>query len=94
MRIFDILMWIMFLISSIVSIITTLVLFGISYGAFLKPFSTMLPLEISLALTFFLWGLNSIYGSYLIDKDNNPKFSIMLFALGGILLIFVIFGIY
>lgn len=53
MKVIDALMWIMFTISSVVAMITVLVLFGISYNNLLKIFSTMLPLEISLALTFF-----------------------------------------
>lgn len=94
MKILDVLMWIMFFISFVISAITIVVLFGISYGDILKPFTTMLPLEISLSLTFFIWGLCSIYGCDLSDKNSSPKVSTALFALGGILLIFVVFGIY
>lgn len=81
MKVIDALMWIMFTISSVVAMITVLVLFGISYNNLLKIFSTMLPLEISLALTFFLWGLNSLYGSYL--PDNKPKVPFFYLPLEG-----------
>ncbi|MCX7885609.1 MAG: hypothetical protein N2448_11400 [Caloramator sp.] len=94
MKVLDILMWIMFFISFVISIITTIVLFGISYGDVLKPFTTMLPLEISLAFTLFLWGLSSLYGCNVSDEKSSPKISTMLFALGGILLLFLVFGIY
>lgn len=88
MRLLDILMWIMFAISLGISILTTIVAFGIKW---IRPFATFLPLEISLAATFFIWGLNSIYSHY----TRSSKFTMFYtFILGGILLMFVVFGIY
>lgn len=94
MKILDWLMWIMFFISLVISVITILVLFGISYNSAFKYFSTLLPLEVSLASTFFLWGLNSLYSSYMERKKNSFKYSLLLFVLGGALLVFVVLGVY
>lgn len=88
MKFLDYLMWLMFIISLVTSVLTMIVVFGISW---ISSFSTFLPLEISLAATFFLWGINSIYNSYTKDNKLTMFYS---FVLGGILLVFVVLGIY
>ena len=91
MRILDYLMWGMFLISFIISIFTMLVVFGIVWSGWISYFATFLPLEISLAATFFLWGINSIYNTYTKNSKYTFYYSLIL---GGALLAFVILGIY
>lgn len=88
MRLLDSLMWLMFLLSLVVSLLTMIVVFGIRW---ISPFATFLPLEVSLAATFFVWGLNSIYNNYTRDSKLTMFYS---FVLGGILLVFVVLGIY
>lgn len=88
MKILDGMMWISIAVSFVISILTMLVTFGIKW---IPPFATFMPVEISLAVTFFLWGVNSIYNHYTKDSRITVLYS---FLFGGVLLIFVVFGIY
>lgn len=84
----DYLMWLMFAISLVISILTMLVVFGIVY---IGRFSTFLPLEICLSITFFLWGINSTYNSY----TRNGKYTAYYYiVMGGMLLAFAALKIY
>lgn len=88
-KVIDFIMWLLFGISFIISILTMLVLFGgIQY---IEAFSTLLPLEISLSSTFILWGFNSMYNPYTRNSKKTPYIWI---ALGVMLLVFALFGIY
>lgn len=88
-KVADYLMWLMFGISLIVSILTLLVLFGT--GVYIELFSTFLPLEISLSSTFILWGINSLINPY----TRNSKYTFFYaFILGGGLIVFALLGIY
>lgn len=87
-RIIDWTMWFMFLISFILTILTMLVLFGKFY---ISQFTTFLPLEISLSITFILWGINSVFNPYTKNSKNSFFYSLIL---GSILIGFAILGIY
>lgn len=78
----------MFLITFIITIITMLVLFGKFY---ISRFTTFLPLEISLSITFVLWGINSRFNTYTKNSKNSFLY---LLILGSILVVFAIMGIY
>jgi hypothetical protein len=80
-------MWGMFVETLAVSIITMVVVFGLGY---IELFSTFLPFEISLAATFFLWGLNSVYNPYMKVVKNTFFYSVILC---GVLIVFVSLGI-
>ncbi|MDF2673001.1 MAG: hypothetical protein K0R09_1266 [Clostridiales bacterium] len=87
-RILDLAMWFMFLISFIFTILTMLVLFGKFY---IGQFTTFLPLEISLSITFLLWGINSHFNPYTKNSKNSFLYSLIL---GSILVGFAVMGIY
>lgn len=87
-RILDLAMWFMFLISFIITILTILALFGKYY---MGQFTTFLPFEISLSITFILWGINSCFNTY---TKNNKNIFLYSLILGGILIGFAAAGIY
>lgn len=87
-RLLDAVMWFMFLVSFIVTILTILVLYG-KYR--ITQLTTFLPLEISLSITFILWGINSHFNLYTKNSKNSFLVSLIL---GGILIGFTILGIY
>jgi hypothetical protein len=87
-KILDWIMWFMFLVSFIITILTMLVLFGKFY---ISQFTTFLPLEISLSITFVLWGINSCFNPYTKNSKNSVYFSLIL---GSILIGFAAMGIY
>lgn len=92
MKTVDGLMWVMFLISSIFSVITTIVTFGmVEYTKQLSIFTNFLPLEISLSITLFLWGVSSLY-SY--DGKSNKKTFIVYLIMSIVLLGFIFMGVY
>jgi hypothetical protein len=91
MKTLDYTMWFAFIVSFVISILTMLVVFGIVWYGWISPFATFLPLEISLSATFFLWGINSLYNPYTKNSKYTFYYSLIL---GGILLAFVILGIY
>ena len=92
MKLVDGLMWAMFLISSIFSVITTIVTFGmVEYTKQLRVFTNFLPLEISLSVTLFLWGINSLYSNH---GKNSKKTFIVYLSMGVVLLGFVFMGVY
>lgn len=88
MRLLDYIMWGSFLLTSIISIFTILVSFGIVY---ISRFATFMPIEVSLALSLMLWGINCIYNPEV--KFTKSNFYIAL-ILGGIILMFLMYGIY
>lgn len=81
-------MWFMFLITFLITTITMLVLFGKFY---IRQFTTFLPLEISLSVTFLLWGVNSRINTYTKNSKNSFLYSLIL---GSILAGFALMGIY
>lgn len=88
-KVVDYLMWFMFGVSLVISILTMLVLFGT--GIYMELFSTFLPLEISLSATFILWGINSLVNPY----TRNSKYTFFYaFVFGGGLIVFTLLGIY
>lgn len=91
MKTLDYLMWSMFIATFIISIFTMLVVFGIVWTGWMSYFATLLPLEISLAATFFIWGMNSVYNIYTKNSKYTLYYSIML---GVTLLVFASLGIY
>lgn len=92
MKIIDFFTWIMFLVTSAISIITMIVSFGmVDYSKTLKPFMNFLPLEICLAVTLFLWGINSLYNNYF---KNNKKTFFCYLTMGSVLLGFIFMGVY
>jgi hypothetical protein len=92
MEITEGLMWVMILISSIFSVITTIVTFGmVEYTKQLRIFTNFLPLEISLSITLFLWGVNSLYRNH--GKSSKRTFIVYL-IMGVILLGFIFMGVY
>ncbi|KMT23271.1 hypothetical protein [Clostridium cylindrosporum] len=90
-RLFDFLTWIMMIVTFVISIFTTIVVFGIAWSNWLSRFSNFMPLEISLAITFFLWGTTSIIS--LSDKKGKTH-GIFSFLFGGVLLVFLILEVY
>lgn len=82
------LMWLMFSSSLIISLITMVVAYGIKY---IPMFATFLPLEISLSLTFFIWGINSRVDPGSANSKRDIYYSIIF---GGILIGFAYFRIY
>lgn len=88
MRLLDFIMWVSFGITGIISIFTIIVSFGIVY---ISKFSTFVPLEISLAVSLILWGINCRHNEEVCYTKNNFYIS---FILGALLLIFLILGIY
>lgn len=94
MKVFEWATWIMFGISFVISLITTLVLFGLLYASPIKAFTTLKPFEVSLAVTLFMWGINSLYSSYIKKNKSQVKFSILLFIFSGITLVFMLLGVY
>lgn len=92
MKIIDGLTWMMFFVSSILSIITIIVTFGmVEYTKQLRVFTNLLPLEISLSATLFLWGINCLYNTY---SKNGKKAFFRYFIMGLILLGFIFMGVY
>jgi hypothetical protein len=92
MKIIDFFMWLMFLVSSAVSVITMIVTFGmIDYSKTLKPFMNFMPIEICLSITLFLWGINSLYNNY---TKASKKIFFYYFVMGTILLGFIFMGVY
>lgn len=92
LKIINFLVWFMILISSIISIITMVVSFGmIEYSNFLKPFTNLMLLEISLSITLFLWAINSLYNSY--SKQSKKTFFYYL-VMSGIFTFFIFYGVY
>lgn len=88
LKILDGLMWFMFAVSFVFSVITILVVYGIRY---FPKFVTFYPLEIALALSFFLWGINSLFNPYI----SHGKYSFYLaFIFGGVLVAFAVMGVY
>lgn len=88
----DSVMWFMFLISTIITIITTIVTFGmVEYTKQLSVFMNFLPLEISLSVTLFLWGINRLYSN---EGKNNKRSFIIYLIMGGALLGFIFMGVY
>ncbi|WP_027308608.1 hypothetical protein [Caloramator sp. ALD01] len=88
MKLLNYLMWVSFLFTSIISIFTIIVSFGIVY---ISEFSTFIPLEISLSLSLILWGINCRYNQDVCYTKNNFYIS---FLLAFILLLFSILGVY
>jgi hypothetical protein len=91
MKTLDYLMWSMFIATFIISIFTMLVVFGIVWTGWMSYFATLLPLELSLAATFFVWGTNSVYNIYTKNSKYTLYYSLVL---GSTLLVFAAFGIY
>jgi hypothetical protein len=87
-RVFDWVMWLMFLVSFISALLTMLVVFG---GSYIRQFTTFLPMEISLAATFILWGINSLINPYTRNSKNSFYYA---FLFGTILVGFAALGIY
>jgi hypothetical protein len=82
----------MILVSSLISIITMVVTFGmIEYSNFLKPFTNFMVLEISLAITLFLWAINSLYRSY--TPKSKKTFFYYIF-MSGLFMAFIFYGVY
>lgn len=92
MKINNIIMWLMFLVTSIVSVITMVVSFGmVEYSRSLKLFMNFLPLEICLSATLFLWGLNNLYNNY---STNGKKNFFYYVVMSSVLLVFIFQGVY
>jgi hypothetical protein len=88
-KVTDYLMWLMFGVSLIISLLTMLVLFGT--GIYIEVFSTFLPLEASLSASFILWGINSLINPY----TRNSKYTcIYAFIFSAGLIAFALMGIY
>lgn len=87
----DFLTWIMMVVTFIVSILTMIVVFGIGLNDFLVNFMTFMPLEISLAVTLFLWGITSIIG---MQDKKAKKHGFYSIVFGSILIICLSFGVY
>lgn len=90
-RILDCLTWIMMIVTFVVSIFTMIVIFGIAWNDLLSPFIHFLALEICLAATLFLWGITSIISVY--DRKSR-KYGFFSIIFGGILVVFIGFGLY
>ncbi|EYE87832.1 hypothetical protein Q428_11185 [Fervidicella metallireducens AeB] len=88
MKILDYLTWIMFIFSLLLTLCTIIVLFGLAY---MPALSSLKPLQISLAVTFFMWGVNNLYNNYAEDGKKNFFYCTII---AGIFLVFVVLGIY
>lgn len=84
----DLLTWFSFLISLVISFFTMIVVFGI-YD--LKLFYTFYPVEISLAVSFFLWGIDNLLNKY---TKNSIWTFVTSFIFGTLLIIFMTMGVY
>lgn len=90
MKIYDMIVWAMFGVSSAISVLTTLVIFGmIDYSGPVKLFGNFMPLEISLAITLFLWGIRSLYRNSNHKSKNKKTF--FCYLLMSVLTLFFVF---
>jgi hypothetical protein len=94
LKLFDISKWIMVLISSLISVMTMIVTFRmIEYSATVKIFANLLPLELSVSITLFLWGINSLYQNSMQSKKSKKTFFCYL-LMSVVMLVFVYFKVY
>lgn len=91
MKKLDIIMWGTFAVTAVIAVISMIVLFGILYSPGLMIFGNLLPLEVSLSISLLLWGISSLYSSY--GKKGKGTFMTSV-IMGGILLVFAVFGVY
>lgn len=80
--------WFMFGVSLVISVASIIVAYGIRY---IPQFATLLPLEVSLIITFFLWGFSSLFEGSMKDRIRSLIVSLLI---GGVLMIFAFWGIY
>ena len=87
-KILDYITLLMMIITLIVAILTTLVVFGILWH---ENFYNFVLLEVCLSLTLFMWGVTSIVS--LTDKKAK-KHGFYSIVLGSILISFLFLGVY
>lgn len=88
MKLLNWITWFMFVVSLVISVLSIVVAYGIKY---ISQFATLLPLEVSLIITFFLWGFNSLFEGNRKDKVTSLIYALLI---GGVLMIFAFWGIY
>jgi hypothetical protein len=92
MKLLRSLTWLMVLLTSVLSVVTMIVTFGmVEYSSKLKPFSNFMLLEIFLSITLFLWALDNLY------RDNTTRSKIAFgyyIVLSGIFLVFIFNNVY
>lgn len=91
MKVLDFLTWIMMLITFLIAIMTTIVVFGVLQDVILYNFVTFYLLEISLSITLFLWGITTLFQ---MKGKSAKKHGVYSIAFGMILMGFFLFGIY
>lgn len=90
-KVLDCFTWIMMLVTFIIAIMTTIVVFGVLQDVILYNFVTFYLLEISLSITLFLWGITTLFEM----KDRSAKkHGIYSIIFATILMVFFLFGIY
>lgn len=87
-RVLELFTWIMMVITLIVAVLTTVVVFGIVW---IPRFYNYILLEISLSTTLLLWGINTILSMQGKKSKRHGVYSIIF---GVILLVFFLLGIY
>ncbi|KRQ87537.1 hypothetical protein ABG79_00338 [Caloramator mitchellensis] len=87
MRFIEYAMWFIILLTTVITFLTIMVSYGLFY---ISHFTTLLPFEVSMVLVLLLWGIYNIYNNY--RQSRNAV--IISFLLGGIMLLFILFGIY
>lgn len=87
-RLLEFFTWIMMVITLLVAVLTTIVVFGIVW---IPKFHNYIFLEISLSTTLLLWGLSTILS---MQGKKSKKHGVYSIVFGVILLVFFILGIY
>ena len=94
MKLVDISKWIMIFVSSLISVMTMIVTFRmIDYSTTVKIFANLLPLELSVSITLFLWGINSLYQNSMQSKKSKKTFVCYL-LMSVLMLVFIYFKVY
>lgn len=87
MKVLEYIMWFAILIAIVITFFTIMVSYGLFYISY---FTTLLPFEISIVFVLLLWGIYNIYNNY----TQNKKTVYISLLIGGLMLLFILFGIY
>lgn len=90
-KVLDFFTWVMMLITFVISVLTTIVVFGVIRDVILYPFINFYLLEISLSITLFLWGVTTLLE---MKGKTAKKHGVYSIIFGIILMVFFVFKIY
>lgn len=88
MKIADCVMWSSFLVTGVISIFTIIVSFGIVY---ISSFANFMLLEVSLAISFLIWGICGLINP---DVNFTKQNFYLSCGISAVFLLFLMFGIY